>query len=183
MGNGMGSIVRGRPFLMLLGAAVVIALVAGVVVVPRWGSPVAAQAPVTPTPPSGQGAAIPVQVAPVQTGPIQQTTTLTGDFQSADRVQIVARVSYDTDLNRALAAVREALDRNPRVLQEPAPLIKVTQLGASAVNIGVQPWVRVPDYVAAAGEINKAIVETFRGQGIVIPFPQHEVRLLNASNG
>jgi small-conductance mechanosensitive channel len=30
----------------------------------------------------------------------------------------------------------------------------------------------------ATGEINKAIVETFRGRGIVIPFPQHEVRLI-----
>lgn len=94
------------------------------------------------------------------------------------QLQIAARVAYDTDLNQALAAVHEILERNPRVLQEPAPLIKVGQLGESAVNIGVGPWVRVPDYIAAAGEINKAIVETFRGRGIVIPFPRHEVRLV-----
>jgi small conductance mechanosensitive channel len=36
----------------------------------------------------------------------------------------------------------------------------------------------VPDYVQAGGEINKAIVETFRGRDIVIPFPQREVRIL-----
>jgi hypothetical protein len=36
----------------------------------------------------------------------------------------------------------------------------------------------VPDYVAASGEINGAILECFRGRGIVMPFPQREVRLI-----
>jgi small conductance mechanosensitive channel len=64
------------------------------------------------------------------------------------------------------------------VLQDPAPLIQVIRLADSSVNIAVKPWVNVPDYVAAGGEINKAVVEMFRGRNIVIPFPQHEVRLL-----
>jgi len=38
--------------------------------------------------------------------------------------------------------------------------------------------VAVPDYVAAAGEINRALVESFRSRGIVMPFPQREVRLI-----
>jgi small conductance mechanosensitive channel len=39
----------------------------------------------------------------------------------------------------------------------------------------------VPDFVDAGGEINKAVVEIFRGRNIVIPFPQREVRLLGAA--
>lgn len=93
-------------------------------------------------------------------------------------MQVMVPVAYDTDLNRALAAIHDILRRNPRVLKEPAPLIGVIQLADSSVNIGVNPWVSVADYGTACGEINKAIVETFRGSGIVIPFPQHEVRLL-----
>jgi small-conductance mechanosensitive channel len=46
------------------------------------------------------------------------------------------------------------------------------------VNIGVKPWVNVPDYVAACGEINKAIAEAFRARGIVVPPPRRDVRLL-----
>jgi small conductance mechanosensitive channel len=97
------------------------------------------------------------------------------------QMQVTVRVAYDTDLNRALATVHDILQRNPRVLKDPAPLIQVVHLADSSVNIGVNPWVRVPDYVAACGEINKAIVETFRASGIVIPFPQHEVRLLESA--
>jgi len=87
-------------------------------------------------------------------------------------------VAYDTDLNQALATIQGILKSNPRVLQDPAPLIQVSTLAESAVNIGVRPWVNVLDYAAAIGELNQAMVESFRERGIKIPFPQREVRLL-----
>ena len=94
------------------------------------------------------------------------------------KVKIEVRVAYDADLNQALATIREVLQANPRVLKDHAAPIQVIQLADSSVNIGVNPWVGVPDYGAAGGEINKAIIETFRERGIVIPPPLHDVRLL-----
>jgi small-conductance mechanosensitive channel len=41
--------------------------------------------------------------------------------------------------------------------------------------------VAVPDYVAAQGEIYEAVVARFRAAGIAIPFPQREVRLIEAA--
>jgi small conductance mechanosensitive channel len=87
-------------------------------------------------------------------------------------------VAYGSDLPNVLATVREILDRNPRVLKDPAPLIGIETLGDSAINITVRPWVNVPDYVAAQLELYQAILEKFRAGGISIPFPQREVRLL-----
>jgi small-conductance mechanosensitive channel len=43
----------------------------------------------------------------------------------------------------------------------------------------VKPWTSVQDYVSAGGEIYKAVVENFRARGIVIPFPQRDVRMLS----
>lgn len=94
------------------------------------------------------------------------------------QLQIQVRVAYDADLNRAFAAIREVLQGNPLVLKDPAPALAVTALGESGVTIGVNPWTRAPDSGAAGGEINRAILETFRQRGIVIPFPQREVRLI-----
>ena len=42
----------------------------------------------------------------------------------------------------------------------------------------VKPWVKAADYAQAVSEINRAVLEAFRGRGIVIPFPQREVRML-----
>ena len=87
-------------------------------------------------------------------------------------------VAYGTDIDMTLATIDEILRANPRVLQEPAPVVGVQRLADSSVTLCVSPWVAVPDYVAASGEVNKAILEVFRAKGIAIPFPQHEVRML-----
>lgn len=87
-------------------------------------------------------------------------------------------VAYDSDLNHALAAVDDVLRANPRVLQEPAPYVQVVRLADSSINIAVKPWVGVPDYHVALGELNKALVEAFRQRAIRIALPQREVRLL-----
>jgi small conductance mechanosensitive channel len=96
------------------------------------------------------------------------------------QVDLVVGVAYDTDLNRALAEINDVLQANPRVLKDPAPVIAVAVLADSSIDIAVKPWVAVSDFPLAGGEITKAIVERFRAHGIVIPFPQREVRLLQS---
>jgi small conductance mechanosensitive channel len=88
-------------------------------------------------------------------------------------------VAYASNLNDALALVRNVLDANAKVLKEPAPVVGVSLLGDSSINIAVKPWTSVDDYIAAGPEINKAIVEQFRANRIEIPFPQREVRMLS----
>ncbi len=89
-------------------------------------------------------------------------------------------VSYGTDVNIALRVIDEILQANPRVLQDPAPVFGIERLADFRVDISINPWVSVSDYVAAGNEINKAILETFRAQNIDIPFPQREVRMLGS---
>jgi small conductance mechanosensitive channel len=60
-------------------------------------------------------------------------------------------------------------------------VVGIASLGDSAVNLSLGPWVAVPDYALAQGELYQAIVERFRSGGIEMPFPQREVRLLGAA--
>jgi small conductance mechanosensitive channel len=94
------------------------------------------------------------------------------------QVSVSVGVAYDSDLNQALASIDALLAANPKVLRDPVPLVQVATLADSSVNIAIRPWVSVEAFPSAAGEINKAVLETFRSHGISIPFPQREVRLL-----
>ena len=87
-------------------------------------------------------------------------------------------VAYETDLPQALKTVRELVTANGRVLADPAPVVQVSMLGDSAIQIAIKPWVGVADFGAVEGELNVAIVDAFRQKGISIPFPQREVRLI-----
>jgi small conductance mechanosensitive channel len=103
------------------------------------------------------------------------------NFGTVRQIEIVVSVAYDTDINSAVAAIGDVLRANSRVLQDPAPVVQPVCLGDSSVSIGIRPWVGVADYRAAVGEINEAVLKMFRNRGIVIPFPQREVRLVGGT--
>ena len=101
------------------------------------------------------------------------------NYGSIRQLQVMVGVAYDTELSHALAVIEEALKLNTRVLKDPTPVIQIAMLADSSINIAVKPWTAVMDYVAVTGEVNRAIVESFRGRNIVIPFPQQDVRILS----
>ena len=103
------------------------------------------------------------------------------NYGKVRQLDVAVGVAYGTDLNAALVAVGEVLRSNPRVLKDPAPVVRVDTLDDSSIRIVVKPWVNVPDYGPVTGEVSKAVVEEFRARKISIPFPQREVRLLNAA--
>ena len=95
------------------------------------------------------------------------------------QLDMTVGVAYGTDINHALIVVRDVLARNARVLKEPVPVVGVTMLADSSINIAVKPWTGVADYNPATAEIYQDIVDQFRANKIEIPFPQREVRMLN----
>jgi small conductance mechanosensitive channel len=101
------------------------------------------------------------------------------NYGNIRQLQVMVGVAYDTELSHALAVIDEVLKLNARVLKDPVPVIQIAMLADSSINIAVKPWTAVMDYVAVTGEVNRAIVESFRGRNIVIPFPQQEVRILS----
>jgi len=103
------------------------------------------------------------------------------NYGTIRQLDLSVGVAYGTDINNALATLREILSRNPRVLKTPEAAVGVASLGESTVSLAVKPWVSVADFGAAAGEINQAVIEQFRAKHIEIPFPQREVRLLNSA--
>lgn len=100
------------------------------------------------------------------------------NYGSTRQLDLSVSVAFGTDLSRALQVIADVLRQNPRVLQDPAPVLGVTALGDSAIAISVRPFVDVNDYVPATAEVYQAVVEAFRAAAIEIPFPQREVRLL-----
>jgi small conductance mechanosensitive channel len=87
-------------------------------------------------------------------------------------------IAYSADIKRALAVINEVLADNKLILPEPAPVVGITTLADSAIQIAVRPWVAVPDYVAVQSDIYQEIINRFRAQQIEIPFPQQEIRIL-----
>ena len=102
-----------------------------------------------------------------------------GEIRQLDLRVDIARAA---DLERALAAIDEAVSGNARVLKEPAALVGIAALGDTTIGIAVKPWVTVTDYVAAGGEINLAIVEKLRAAGVEYPISTRDIRLVGGAS-
>jgi len=100
------------------------------------------------------------------------------NYGAIRQLDLSVGVSYATNIDEVLSAVRELLNSNRRVLREPAAVVGIAALADSAITLAIKPWVSVDDYVAAQVELYQAIVQRFRASGIEIPVPQRDVRLL-----
>lgn len=97
-------------------------------------------------------------------------------------VPINFQVSYTSDLERAMAILVEAAHTQARVLEEPAPKAFVIAFGESGIDLRLAIWIADPQDGTAGviSDINLAVWHSFRAEGIDIPFPQREVRLVSA---
>ena len=83
------------------------------------------------------------------------------------QLAIEVTVPYETDVSDALDVVRAVLRASSRVLKDPEPVVGVAKLTDTGVTLSITPWVAVPDYGAAHGEINHAILEAFRNRKLL----------------
>ncbi len=98
------------------------------------------------------------------------------------RNDIVLGVSYDDDLGRAIETVQRVLRDEPRVLDDPAPVVAVSELGDSSVNLVVRPWCKGADYWALRFDLLRRLKEEVEKAGCSIPFPQRDVHLHRAGS-
>jgi small conductance mechanosensitive channel len=103
------------------------------------------------------------------------------NFGTIRQLNLTVGVSYGANLNVVINVAKEVLMENPRVLKDPAPVVGIGDLAASAVTLVIQPWVSTADVVEVKPELYQAIVERFRADNIEIPFPLQQVRLLQPS--
>ena len=93
------------------------------------------------------------------------------------RVDMVFGISYDDDIRKAKQILQEIIEKDVRVLDDPAPEIAVSQLGDSSVNIICRPWVKSDDYWPFFWETTEAVKLRFDEEDITIPYPQRDVHL------
>ncbi len=101
------------------------------------------------------------------------------NFGRIRQCEIHVNVAYASDLTTALRIIRDVVEANARVLEDPEPVIQVVTLADFAIRVAIKPWVAVGDFVAVVGELNVSVVEELQRRGVAIPLPQREVRLID----
>lgn len=99
------------------------------------------------------------------------------------RCDMTFGIGYDDDLLKAKQVLQELVDKEERILKEPACLIGVAELGDNSVNFTVRPWVKSADNLAVRLDFTEAVKLRFDEEGISIPYPQMDVHLHKEESG
>ncbi|NSL55341.1 mechanosensitive ion channel family protein [Uliginosibacterium aquaticum] len=97
------------------------------------------------------------------------------------RVAVQVQVAYGTDVERVLPILEEIGRKPERVRQEPAPQAYLVSFDESGMTLELGVWIADPGSgtLGLRSDLNRAVLQRFREEGIEIPFPQREVRVLN----
>ena len=101
--------------------------------------------------------------------------------ESKRRADINVGIDYASDIKQA-RDVLLAIAQDPRVLRDPEPVVFVTGLGDSAVNLSLRVWVATPDFWPVTFAFTEQAKERLTEAGIGIPFPQRVVHLVQQGN-
>jgi small conductance mechanosensitive channel len=80
--------------------------------------------------------------------------------QQTHRVNVTFDIDYRSDVDKALAIVTDIVNRDPRIVARPAPVIQVASLSGAAVNIQVLAWASSSN----AAAVQSDLLKVFRGE-------------------
>lgn len=101
------------------------------------------------------------------------------NFSAIDkrRIDLVFSISYSDDIKKAKETLEKIVSLDPRVLKDPKPLIAVSALADSSVNLVCRPWVKPGDYWNVYFDTLEKGKVDLEKNGITIPFPQRDVHM------
>jgi small conductance mechanosensitive channel len=95
------------------------------------------------------------------------------------RIDLVFGISYTDDMRKAKEILLKVVTSDPRVLKDPKPVVAVSELADSSVNLVCRPWVNPSDYWDVYFDTVEKGKAELEKNGITIPFPQSDVHLHN----
>ena len=87
------------------------------------------------------------------------------------RLDVTFGVAYASDLKQVEEVLAQVIAADKRIHQDPAPVIKVSNLNQSSVDFVVRIWCDSSDLWTLRLDLNRQVKDNFDAQKIEIPFP------------
>ncbi|MCF8221765.1 MAG: mechanosensitive ion channel [Bacteroidales bacterium] len=118
----------------------------------------------------------------IPNSPIATNSLTNYSTQDTRRVDFTFGIGYQDDIDKARSIIYGIINNDERIMKDPEPIIKVSNLGDSSVDLATRVWVKSGDYWNVFFDMNEKVKKTFDSEGISIPFPQQDVHLYKHDN-
>jgi len=115
----------------------------------------------------------------VPNGTLSNSNIINYSEKPTRRVDFSFSIAYENDFEKAKSLILKLFDSHELILSDPAPMVRVTEHGNSAVIITARAWVNRDDYWTVKFDILEAVKKAFDENGISIPYNQLDVHINN----
>jgi len=89
-------------------------------------------------------------------------------------------IAYGDDQNKAWDILQKLINNEERILKDPAPFIRLQELGDSSVNFQIFAYTEPGDYGKLLNDFYAKLKTALESAGYSIPFPQTDVHMYNS---
>lgn len=90
-------------------------------------------------------------------------------------------ISYDDDVKQAREVILNVLNNDERTLKEPEPIVVLTNLGDSSLDLSARAWTQSSEYWGFFWDNMEKIKEELDKADIEMPYPQRDVHMIQDS--
>jgi small-conductance mechanosensitive channel len=94
------------------------------------------------------------------------------------RLKFVFGIDYDDDIEKATEIIVKEADSHAEILDDPAPSVRLVELGGSSVGLQSRIWIADPsraDFLKIRGEYVTAVKRRFDEEDINLPYPNRTI--------
>lgn len=121
------------------------------------------------------------QLAIIPNGQLTNDNIINYTIEGKRRAAITIGISYDSNIKLAKDILLNLLKEQEKILPEPEPMVVVTELADSSVNLSVRFWALNDDFWNCSWFTIEESKSRLEAAGISIPFPQRDVHFFNHS--
>jgi small conductance mechanosensitive channel len=98
------------------------------------------------------------------------------------RLKITVGISYDDDMEGASQVLMDLMAGEGRIHSDPAPVVIVSSLGDSSVNLQLRCWTSNDDFWDLKFDLTKQSKQAIEAGGYSIPYPQRDIHMIAAKD-
>ena len=113
----------------------------------------------------------------IPNGQVSTSQVVNYSAEPLRRLDITFSIGYENDFEQAKGIIRQLVEAHPKALEDPAPVIRMSQHGANSIDLVCRVWVDNSEYWNLKFDLLEQVKVAFDREGINIPYPQMDVHL------
>ncbi|MBQ8356500.1 MAG: mechanosensitive ion channel [Clostridia bacterium] len=109
---------------------------------------------------------------------VTSSTIINYSAKETRRLDLTFSVAYGSDVEKVKEVILGVIAKHGEILDTPAPMVRLTEHGASSLDFVTRVWVKQSDYWPVNFDLKEEVLAAFDAAGISVPFPQLDVHMV-----